>query len=74
AEKGKAYSDKLLSKAVEKGRMDAAAKEAFLARITPTTDFAALAGADLIIEAVFEDREVKADVTAKAEAVIPATS
>ena len=74
AEKGKAYSDKLLSKAVEKGRMDAAAKEAFLARITPTTDFAALAGADLIIEAVFEDRAVKADVTAKAEAVIPATS
>ena len=74
AEKGKAYSDKLLSKAVEKGRMDAAAKEAFLTRITPTTDFAALAGADLIIEAVFEDRAVKANVTAKAEAVIPATS
>lgn len=74
AEKGKAYSDKLLSKAVEKGRMDAAAKDAFLARITPTTDFSALAGVDLVIEAVFEDREIKADVTAKAEAVMPAAS
>jgi 3-hydroxyacyl-CoA dehydrogenase / enoyl-CoA hydratase / 3-hydroxybutyryl-CoA epimerase len=42
-----------------------------LARITATTDYAALKGCDLIVEAVFEDLKVKADVTAKTEAVIP---
>jgi 3-hydroxyacyl-CoA dehydrogenase/enoyl-CoA hydratase/3-hydroxybutyryl-CoA epimerase len=44
--------------------------EALLGRIKPTTDFADLAGCELIIEAVFEDRKIKADVTAKVEAVI----
>ena len=70
ADKGKAYSQGLLDKAVKKGRSTPEKRDALLARITPTTDYAALAGCDLVIEAVFEDRAVKADVTAKAEAVI----
>jgi 3-hydroxyacyl-CoA dehydrogenase/enoyl-CoA hydratase/3-hydroxybutyryl-CoA epimerase len=68
AEKGKSYSDGLLKKRVSRGQMDAAKAEATLARITPTTDFAAVEGSDLIIEAVFETREIKADVTSRAEA------
>jgi 3-hydroxyacyl-CoA dehydrogenase/enoyl-CoA hydratase/3-hydroxybutyryl-CoA epimerase len=70
AERGKACSQGLLDKAVKKGRSTAEKRDAQLARITPTTDFAQLAGCDLVIEAVFEDRAIKADVTRKAEAVI----
>jgi len=72
AERGKAYSQGLLDKAVKKGRSTAEKRDALLARITPTTDFAALAGCDLVIEAVFEDRAVKAEVTKKAESAIGA--
>ena len=74
AEKGKSYSTGLLDKLVKKGRMTADAQAAFLKLITPTTDYALLEGCDLIIEAVFEDRAIKADVTKKTEAVIPATA
>ncbi len=70
AEKGKAYSDGLLAKRVSRRRMTAEDKDATLARIHPTIDFADLAGCDMVIEAVFEDRSIKADVTAKSEAVI----
>ena len=63
ADKGKAYSQGLLDKAVKKGRSTAEKRDALLARITPTTDYATLAGCDLVIEAVFEDRAIKADVT-----------
>ncbi len=70
AEKGKAYSQGLLDKAVKKGRSTPEKRDALLACITPTTDHARLDGCDLVIEAVFEDRAVKADVTARAEAVI----
>ncbi len=74
ADKGKAYSTALLDKLVKKGRMTADAQAAFLKLITPTTDYALLEGCDLIIEAVFEDRAIKAEVTKKTEAVIPATA
>ena len=74
AEKGKAYSEKLMDKAVKRGRAMPADKSALLERITPTTDFAALEGCDLVIEAVFEDRAIKAEVTKKTEAVIPASA
>jgi len=74
AAKGKAYSAKLLAKDVERGRRTQEQAEAVLARIKPTVDYAQLEGADLVIEAVFEHRGIKADVTAKAEAVIPKTS
>lgn len=70
AEKGKAYSAKLLAKAIERDTSTQEKADALLARITPATDYANLAGADLVIEAVFEDTAIKADVTAKAEAVI----
>jgi 3-hydroxyacyl-CoA dehydrogenase/enoyl-CoA hydratase/3-hydroxybutyryl-CoA epimerase len=74
AEKGKAYSARLLAKDVEKGRRTQEQAEVVLARIKPTVDYAQLEGADLIIEAVFEHRGIKADVTAKSEAVIPKTA
>lgn len=56
---------------VTRGRLGEQAVSEIVARITPTADFAALSGVDLIIEAVFEDRAVKADVTRKAEAAAP---
>ena len=71
AEKGKDYSRKLVEKLVGRKRMDAESGEALLSRIQPTTDYADLEGCELVIEAVFEDRKIKADVTAKTEAVIP---
>ncbi len=70
AEKGKAYSQKLMSDQVMKGRAKSADRDALLARIAPAADYAALAGCDLVIEAVFEDPAIKADVIAKVEAVV----
>jgi 3-hydroxyacyl-CoA dehydrogenase/enoyl-CoA hydratase/3-hydroxybutyryl-CoA epimerase len=66
AEKGKSYSDKLISGRLAKGRATAAEKDALLARITPSADYADLKGCDLVVEAVFEDRGVKAEATRKA--------
>jgi 3-hydroxyacyl-CoA dehydrogenase/enoyl-CoA hydratase/3-hydroxybutyryl-CoA epimerase len=71
AERGKGYSAKLLDRAVERGRMSAEARAKQLALITPTTSYDGLKDADLVIEAVFEDRTVKADVTKRAAAVLP---
>jgi 3-hydroxyacyl-CoA dehydrogenase/enoyl-CoA hydratase/3-hydroxybutyryl-CoA epimerase len=71
AEKGKDYSRRLLAKDVSRGKRTQADADAVLARIKPTASYDDLAGADLVIEAVFENREIKADVTAKTEAVIP---
>ncbi|WP_422039758.1 3-hydroxyacyl-CoA dehydrogenase NAD-binding domain-containing protein [Roseibium sp.] len=70
ADKGKAHSDELMSKAVKRGRASEDQKDKLLARITPTTDYDALADCDLVIEAVFEDREIKRTVTQAAEAVM----
>ncbi|WP_400769729.1 3-hydroxyacyl-CoA dehydrogenase NAD-binding domain-containing protein [Methylosinus sporium] len=70
ADKGKAVIDKLISGQVSRGRATAADKEALLSRITATPDYEKLAGADLIVEAVFEERGVKAEVTKKAQAVV----
>lgn len=67
AEKGKAYSAGLLDKKVARGHMSAEKRDAFLARIKPTVDDADFDGCDLIIEAVFENRELKGKVTAAAE-------
>jgi 3-hydroxyacyl-CoA dehydrogenase/enoyl-CoA hydratase/3-hydroxybutyryl-CoA epimerase len=68
ADKGKAYSHKLVSDQIMKGRARTADRDALLARITATADYAALKGCDLVIEAVFEDPRVKAEVIAKVEA------
>ncbi len=70
ADKGKAYSDKITSSQIAKGRAKTADKEALLARIHATSDYAELKGCDFVIEAVFEDRAVKEEATKKAQAVI----
>jgi len=70
AEKGKGYSKKLLAKGVERGKVTQEQADALLAKIRTTTDYADLAGCELVVEAVFEQRDVKAGVTARAEAVI----
>src|SRR6478609_4662871 len=67
ADRGKGYSEKLVAKGVERGRTTQEAGEALLARITPATDPATAAGADLLIEAVFEDPKIKAQVYAEIE-------
>ena len=70
ASKGKSYSEKLLAKQVQKGRLSAADVEAFLSRITPTADPNDLAGCDLVIEAVFESEELKQKVFAEIAGVV----
>src|SRR4051812_20900102 len=67
ADRGKGYSQGLVEKAVARGRSSQEDADALLARITATTDPAAAAGADLVIEAVFEDPGVKAKVFAEIE-------
>jgi 3-hydroxyacyl-CoA dehydrogenase / enoyl-CoA hydratase / 3-hydroxybutyryl-CoA epimerase len=70
AEKGKGYSAKLTQKRVDKKQMSAEKQQALLALITPTENAADLKGCDLIIEAVFEQRELKAKVTQEAEPML----
>ncbi|MFT4256896.1 MAG: 3-hydroxyacyl-CoA dehydrogenase NAD-binding domain-containing protein [Pseudoxanthomonas sp.] len=70
AEHGKQYSVDLLEKAIARGRNTREKADALLARICPTSEYADLAGVGLVVEAVFENREVKADVTRRAAAVI----
>ncbi|ENX42116.1 hypothetical protein F886_03757 [Acinetobacter sp. NIPH 542] len=67
AEKGKAYSQKLLDKRVSQGRMTAEKRDHVLSLITATASAQDLQGCDLIIEAVFENQELKAKVTQEAE-------
>ncbi len=67
ADRGKGYSEKLVARAVERGRSSQEDADALLARITATTDPAAAGGAQLVIEAVFEDPQVKAEVFAEIE-------
>ncbi|MEG0483103.1 MAG: 3-hydroxyacyl-CoA dehydrogenase NAD-binding domain-containing protein [Acinetobacter sp.] len=70
AEKGKAYSQKLLDKKVSQGRMTAEKRDQVLSLITATASAEDLKGCDLIIEAVFENQELKAKVTQEAEAFL----
>ena len=67
ADKGKAYSKKLLDKKVSRGQMAQSKADEILGLIHATTDAADFAGCDLVIEAVFENRELKAKVTQEAE-------
>jgi 3-hydroxyacyl-CoA dehydrogenase/enoyl-CoA hydratase/3-hydroxybutyryl-CoA epimerase len=67
AEKGKGYSQKLVAKAIERGRSTQEQGNELLARITPSADPADADGAELVIEAVFEDPGVKAQVYAEIE-------
>ncbi|MGB8816607.1 MAG: FAD-dependent oxidoreductase, partial [Rhizobiaceae bacterium] len=74
ADKGKATSADLITKDMQKGRATEADKDALLALIEATPDYDALADCDLVIEAVFEDRDVKRVVTEKVEAVIKSSA
>jgi len=67
ADKGKAHAQKVIDGLVAKGRAKPADRDALLSRITATADYASLADCDLVIEAVFEDRKVKAETFAKAQ-------
>ncbi len=67
AERGKGYSQGLVEKAVSRGRMSEEKGAELLALITPTADAADAGGAELVIEAVFEDPKVKAEVFAEIE-------
>ena len=70
AKGGKDHAAQLLDREIQRGRSSASHKDEVLSRIMPTADFAALKDVDLVVEAVFEDRQVKAEATKKADAVI----
>jgi len=67
SERGKAGIAKLLAKDLERGRLSQDKLDSLLSRIQVTADYTDLTGADLVVEAVFEDRQIKADVTRKSE-------
>ncbi|MGW8377445.1 3-hydroxyacyl-CoA dehydrogenase NAD-binding domain-containing protein [Streptomyces sp. ODS28] len=70
ADKGKAYSEGLLDKALSRGRTTQEKKDALLARITPTSDPQGVAGCDAVIEAVFEDPKLKHKVFQEIEDIV----
>lgn len=70
ADKGKAYASKRLERDISKGRSTQDKADAILARIHPGTDYAALADVEVVVEAVFEDRALKAEITRKLDAVL----
>src|SRR5690625_2442165 len=70
AERGKAYTEKKLDRSIARGRATEEKKQELLSRIHATTDYKDLADCDIIIEAVFEDRGVKAIVTKAIEEVV----
>jgi 3-hydroxyacyl-CoA dehydrogenase/enoyl-CoA hydratase/3-hydroxybutyryl-CoA epimerase len=70
AERGRAYSQTLVEKQVTREQLSSEKAQALLARIIPTTDYTKLDGVEMVIEAVFEDRAIKADVTKKSEAMM----
>ena len=74
ADKGKAHSAGLMDGLIKKGRATAEDKEKLLALITATPDYAALDGCELVVEAVFEDSEIKKGVTEKSEAVLKSSA
>lgn len=71
AEKGKNYSEKLEAKALQRGKTTEEKSKALLDRITPTVDYSDLSDCDIVIEAVFENTELKHKVWAEIEAAVP---
>ncbi|MGX9391219.1 3-hydroxyacyl-CoA dehydrogenase NAD-binding domain-containing protein [Nitrobacteraceae bacterium UC4446_H13] len=67
ADKGRAHAKSVIDGLVAKGRAKEADRDALMNRITATADYAAISDCDLVIEAVFEDRKVKAETFAKAQ-------
>ena len=70
ADRAREHAQRTMERDQKAGRISAGQIAEVLERITPTTDYAALAGSEFVIEAVFEDRAVKAEATRRAEAVI----
>lgn len=70
AQKGKGYSEKIEAKALERGRTSQERSDALLARITPTADPEDLKGVDFVIEAVFENQELKHKVFQEIEDIV----
>ncbi|HEX7924216.1 MAG TPA: FAD-dependent oxidoreductase, partial [Bradyrhizobium sp.] len=70
ADKGKGHAKTVVDGLVAKGRMKQEAGDAILARISATADYNVIRDCDLVIEAVFEDRKVKADTYAKAQPLL----
>ncbi len=70
ADRGKAYSEGILDKGIQRRKVTEEKKQQVLGRITATTDYAALQGCDLVVEAVFEDPAIKAEVTKAVEAAV----
>ncbi|MET9215530.1 MULTISPECIES: 3-hydroxyacyl-CoA dehydrogenase NAD-binding domain-containing protein [unclassified Nocardia] len=72
AQKGKAYSEALEAKALSRGKTTQEKSDALLARITPTADAADFKGVDFVIEAVFENPELKNKVFQEIEDIVDA--
>lgn len=72
ADKGKGHAKSVIDGLIAKGRMKAEAGDAILSRISATADYNAISDCDLVIEAVFEDRKIKADTYAKAQPLLKA--
>ena len=72
ADKGKAHVEELLRKRLSRGQLTQEKFDALLGSVTATTDYDLIKGSDLVIEAVFENREIKAEVTKRAEAQLAA--
>jgi len=70
ADKGKAHAQSVIDDLIKKGRAKESDRDAILSRITATADYGALKDCDLIIEAVFEDRKIKAETYAKAQPLL----
>ncbi|MDM3976267.1 3-hydroxyacyl-CoA dehydrogenase NAD-binding domain-containing protein [Mycobacterium marseillense] len=70
AQKGKGYSEKLEAKALQRGKTTEEKSKALLDRITPAADPAELAGVDFVIEAVFENQELKHKVFQEIEDIV----
>ncbi|OHV06445.1 3-hydroxyacyl-CoA dehydrogenase NAD-binding domain-containing protein [Mycobacterium talmoniae] len=70
AQKGKGYSEKLEAKALERGRTTEEKSKALLDRITPTGDANDLKGVDFVIEAVFENQDLKHKVFQEIEDIV----
>ena len=71
ADTGKSHAEDILDKGMKRGKVSSEKKAEVLGRITATTDYSALEGCDLIVEAVFEDVGIKAEVTKNVLKVVP---
>src|SRR6195952_2755891 len=70
ADKGKGHASAVIDDLIKKGRAKESDRDAIMGRISATADYNVLKDCDLVIEAVFEDRKVKADTYAKAQPLL----